>query len=37
VVPAPYPRGDAFRTSAEYAAQCHVVSNALHAAMGEAA
>lgn len=36
-VTAPYPRGEAFRTSTEYAAHCSVVSKALHAAMGEAA
>ncbi|WP_237213853.1 ABC transporter ATP-binding protein [Falsiroseomonas oryziterrae] len=31
----PYPRGEVFRTSAEYAAHCREVSQALHAAMGE--
>ncbi len=34
---APYPRDEAFRTSAEYAAHCQVASRALHTAMGEAA
>ena len=34
-VNAPYPRGEVFRTSAEYAAQCRTVSEALHTAMGE--
>jgi NitT/TauT family transport system ATP-binding protein len=29
----PYPRGESFRTSAEYAAQCRVVSRALSEAM----
>ncbi|MEM9060905.1 MAG: ABC transporter ATP-binding protein [Pseudomonadota bacterium] len=33
----PYPRDEAFRTSAEYAAYCRETSDALHAAMGEAA
>ncbi|MGB0498529.1 MAG: ABC transporter ATP-binding protein [Rubricella sp.] len=33
----PYPRGEAFRTSAEYAAHCREASEALHEAMGEAA
>ena len=33
----PYPRGEAFRTSADYAARCREVSAALHDAMGEAA
>jgi len=37
LVTAPYPRGEVFRTSAEYAAHCHIASKALHAAMGEAA
>ena len=32
-VDAPYPRGEAFRTSADYAAQCRAVSDALAAAM----
>lgn len=32
-VDAPYPRTEAFRTSAEYAAQCRAASDALHAAM----
>ncbi len=36
-VDAPYPRGEDFRTSADYAAWTHVASRALHAAMGEAA
>ena len=36
-VDAPYPRGEAFRTSAEYAALCRTASDALHAAMGETA
>jgi len=36
-VDAPYPRGDDFRTSAEYAAHCRAASDALHEAMGEAA
>jgi NitT/TauT family transport system ATP-binding protein len=34
-VPAPYPRDEAFRTSAEYAALCRQASEALHDAMGE--
>lgn len=34
-VDAPYPRDEAFRTSAEYAAYCREASDALHAAMGE--
>ena len=29
----PYPRGEAFRTSPEYAAQCRATSEALHSAM----
>ena len=33
----PYPRDEAFRTSAEYAAYCRETSDALHLAMGEAA
>ncbi|MEM7684161.1 MAG: ABC transporter ATP-binding protein [Pseudomonadota bacterium] len=33
----PYPRDEAFRTSAEYAAYCRETSDALHVAMGEAA
>ncbi len=33
-VDAPYPRTEAFRTSAEYAAQCRAASDALHEAMG---
>jgi NitT/TauT family transport system ATP-binding protein len=36
-VDAPYPRGEAFRTSADYAAQCRQISQALGHAMGEAA
>lgn len=36
-VPAPYPRGEDFRTSADYAALCRDTSAALHQAMGEAA
>ena len=36
-VEAPTPRGEAFRTSAAYAAQCREVSEALSLAMGEAA
>jgi len=36
-VDAPYPRGEEFRTSAEYAAHCRAASQALHAAMGPAA
>lgn len=36
-VDAPYPRGEAFRTSADYAALCRTASDALHAAMGETA
>ena len=36
-VDAPYPRGEDFRTSAEYAALCRTASDALHAAMGETA
>jgi NitT/TauT family transport system ATP-binding protein len=34
-VDAPYPRDEVFRTSAEYAAQTRLVSEALHKAMGE--
>jgi len=34
-VDAPYPRGEAFRTSAEYAAHCRDISHALDRAMGE--
>jgi len=34
-VDAPYPRGETFRTSAEYAAHCRDISAALHEAMGE--
>lgn len=33
-VDAPYPRDEAFRTSAEYAAHCRAASDALHEAMG---
>jgi NitT/TauT family transport system ATP-binding protein len=36
-VDAPYPRGEAFRTSADYAALCRGASAALHEAMGEPA
>lgn len=36
-VDAPYPRTDTFRTSADYAAYCRDASDALHAAMGDAA
>jgi len=36
-VPVPYPRDEGFRTSADYAALCRQVSQALDAAMGEAA
>ena len=36
LVTASYPRDEAFRTSADYAAHCQVASRALHAAMGEA-
>jgi NitT/TauT family transport system ATP-binding protein len=36
-VDAPYPRDDAFRTSAEYAAHCRAASDALHHAMEVAA
>lgn len=36
-VTAPYPRGEEFRTSADYAALCRAASDALHTAMGEAA
>ena len=36
-VSAPYPRDEAFRTSAEYAAFCRTTSDALHMAMKEAA
>lgn len=34
-IDAPSPRDEAFRTSSTYAGYCRVVSNALHAAMGE--
>ncbi|WP_270935348.1 ABC transporter ATP-binding protein [Falsiroseomonas oryzae] len=34
-VKAPYPRDEVFRTSADYAAHCREVSQALHNAMGE--
>ena len=34
-IDAPYPRDEAFRTSAEYAGWCRQTSEALHAAMGE--
>jgi NitT/TauT family transport system ATP-binding protein len=36
-VDAPYPRTDAFRTAADYAAHCRAASAALHEAIGEAA
>jgi NitT/TauT family transport system ATP-binding protein len=36
-VEAPYPRTEEFRTSTEYARHCRAASDALHAAMGEAA
>ncbi|MDZ7909348.1 MAG: ABC transporter ATP-binding protein [Gemmobacter sp.] len=36
-VDAPYPRGEDFRTSADYAALCRDASAALHHAMGDAA
>ena len=36
-VDAPYPRDEAFRTSAEYAAHCRAASDALHMAMEDAA
>jgi NitT/TauT family transport system ATP-binding protein len=36
-IDAPYPRDEAFRTSAEYAGYCRTVSQALSQAMGEAA
>jgi NitT/TauT family transport system ATP-binding protein len=36
-IPAAYPRGESFRTSAEYAGYCREVGEALRAAMGEAA
>ena len=35
VVDAPYPRGEDFRTSANYAAHARRVSEALHTAMGD--
>ncbi|MGG5811769.1 ABC transporter ATP-binding protein [Falsiroseomonas sp. CW058] len=34
-VDAPYPRGEEFRTSADYASHCRHISAALHRAMGE--
>jgi len=37
IVDAPYPRGDAFRTSAVYNDNCRRVSDTLHEAMGEMA
>lgn len=37
IVNAPYPRDEAFRTSAEYAAHCREASDALHLAMEEPA
>lgn len=36
-VDTPYPRHEAFRTSAEYAGHCRAASDALHQAIGEAA
>lgn len=36
-IDAPYPRSEAYRTSADYAAQCRAASDALYQAMGEAA
>ena len=36
-VDAPFPRSEALRTSADYAAHCRAASDALHAAMGAAA
>ena len=36
-IDAPYPRSEAFRTSAEYAAHCRATSDALYQAMGEVA
>ncbi|MFN6977847.1 MAG: ABC transporter ATP-binding protein [Gemmobacter sp.] len=36
-VDVPYPRGEAFRTSPDYASHCRATSEALHEAMGEAA
>jgi NitT/TauT family transport system ATP-binding protein len=36
-IEAPYPRDESFRTSAEYAAYCRLVSQALSRAMGEQA
>jgi NitT/TauT family transport system ATP-binding protein len=33
-VDAPYPRDESFRTSAEYAGRCRIVSQALSRAMG---
>jgi NitT/TauT family transport system ATP-binding protein len=36
-IPAPYPRDEAFRTSAEYAGYCRLVSQALGKAMAEGA
>jgi NitT/TauT family transport system ATP-binding protein len=36
-IDAPYPRDDAFRTSAVYNENCRRASDALHAAMGESA
>lgn len=36
-VPAPYPRDEGFRTTAEYAQWCREASDALHRAMGEPA
>jgi hypothetical protein len=36
-IPAPYPRNERFRTSAEYAACCRRVAEALARAMGDEA
>ena len=36
-IPAPYPRDESFRTSAEYAGFCRLVSEALGKAMAEGA
>jgi NitT/TauT family transport system ATP-binding protein len=36
-IPAPYPRDENFRTSADYAGYCRLVSEALHGAMAEGA
>jgi NitT/TauT family transport system ATP-binding protein len=36
-IDAPYPRGESFRTSAEYAGYCRIASQALSRAMAAAA